>query len=310
MHRTHDRVETGAGGGGASKKTKRVSARGCTAAEHGTKSKPFLAPDGAFATLFRHLLVPERERVPLQRLGDVRSNGVSRLRRQRLVIARDSNGFRPRDRGEQLRDRLAVVTPAGFSRGEESSRVSSRQRSFLFARAVARGFGKETYRTASARTCEMSISRTFRQPFLWSCRIKKKGGLARQLPGPVEGQQQGKGEPVSPGVAEARTACGIELVTISFSISLSLSTCIALPLKIPCVTSARTVLAPFARRCFAASARVPHVSAMSSIRIAVLPSTLPTRTMRAISLAFLRSLWNRAKSRSSEAAIDEALWWE
>jgi ribose-phosphate pyrophosphokinase len=37
-------------------------------------------------------------------------------------------------------------------------------------------------------------------------------------------------------LAKARTACGIELVTISFSISLSLSTCIALPLKIPCVT--------------------------------------------------------------------------
>lgn len=131
MHRTHDRVETGAGGGGASKKTKRVSARGCTAAEHGTKSKPCLAPDGAFATLFRHLLVPERERVPLQRLGDVRSNGVSRLRRQRLVVARDGNGFRPRDRGEQLRDRLAVVTPAGFPfftwRGIITGQLSSKK---------------------------------------------------------------------------------------------------------------------------------------------------------------------------------------
>lgn len=60
-------------------------------------------------------LVTKRERVPLQRLGNVRSDGVSRLRRQRLVVARHGHGFRPRDRGEQLRDRLAVVTPAVFS---------------------------------------------------------------------------------------------------------------------------------------------------------------------------------------------------
>jgi hypothetical protein len=33
-------------------------------------------------------LVTERERVALQRLGDVRSNGVPRLRRQRLVVTR------------------------------------------------------------------------------------------------------------------------------------------------------------------------------------------------------------------------------
>jgi hypothetical protein len=46
---------------------------------------------------------------------------------------------------------------------------------------------------------------------------------------------------------------------------------------------------------------------MSSMRIAVLPFTLPTRTMRATSFAFLRSLWKRAKSRSSRAAREDAL---
>lgn len=46
---------------------------------------------------------------------------------------------------------------------------------------------------------------------------------------------------------------------------------------------------------------------MSSTRMAVLPDTLPTRTIRETSLAFLRSLWNNANSKLSLAASEDAL---
>ena len=76
--------------------------------------------------------------------------------------------------------------------------------------------------------------------------------------------------------------------------------------KIPCVTSANTRSAPLSFRRSAAKSSVPHVSAMSSIKTAILSFASPTRTMRDTSLAFLRSLWKRAKSTPSWSAIDVA----
>jgi len=58
----------------------------------------------------------------------------------------------------------------------------------------------------------------------------------------------------------------------------------------------------------AARPRVPHVSAMSSTRIAIFPFTEPTRTIRETSLAFFRSLWKRAKSTLRRSAMDVALY--
>jgi hypothetical protein len=57
----------------------------------------------------------------------------------------------------------------------------------------------------------------------------------------------------------------------------------------------------------AACTTVPHVSAMSSTRIATLPFTSPTSTIDATSLAFLRSLWISAKSMFNLSAIDVTL---
>ena len=52
---------------------------------------------------------------------------------------------------------------------------------------------------------------------------------------------------------------------------------------------------------------VPHVSAMSSTRMATRSVTSPTSTMRSTSLAFFRSLWMRAKSTLSRSAMDVTL---
>ena len=52
---------------------------------------------------------------------------------------------------------------------------------------------------------------------------------------------------------------------------------------------------------------VPHVSAMSSTKMATLFLASPTRTIDATSLAFFRSLWMRAKSTFSLSAIEVTL---
>ena len=57
----------------------------------------------------------------------------------------------------------------------------------------------------------------------------------------------------------------------------------------------------------AAWQNVPHVSAMSSMRMATLLRTSPTSTIDATSFAFLRSLWISAKSTFSLSAIDVTL---
>lgn len=53
---------------------------------------------------------------------------------------------------------------------------------------------------------------------------------------------------------------------------------------------------------------VPHVSAMSSTRIATRSFTSPTRTIRSTSFAFFLSLWIKANSTFSLSAIDVTLW--
>lgn len=53
---------------------------------------------------------------------------------------------------------------------------------------------------------------------------------------------------------------------------------IALPLRMPCVHIARTSAAPCSFTVEAALHSVPAVSHMSSIRMEILPETLPTRT--------------------------------
>ena len=101
--------------------------------------------------------------------------------------------------------------------------------------------------------------------------------------------------------------CGSVFVTISFSSALFVTLSSAFPLRIPCVTIAYTCDAPPSARCRAAKHSVPHVSAMSSTRIATLSFTCPTSTIRETELAFFRSLWNSAKSTPSRSAIDVAL---
>ena len=101
--------------------------------------------------------------------------------------------------------------------------------------------------------------------------------------------------------------CGSVFVTISFSSALFVTFSSASPLRIPCVTIAYTLVAPPSARCCAAKHSVPHVSAMSSTRIATLSFTCPTSTIRETELAFFRSLWNSAKSTPSRSAIDVAL---
>lgn len=52
---------------------------------------------------------------------------------------------------------------------------------------------------------------------------------------------------------------------------------------------------------------VPHVSAMSSTRMATRSVTSPTSTMRSTSFAFFLSLWIRAKSTFNLSAIEVTL---
>ena len=76
----------------------------------------------------------------------------------------------------------------------------------------------------------------------------------------------------------------------------------------PCVTIATTSRAPCAITVSAAFANVPHVSAMSSTRRAILSCTSPTSTIRETSLGRGRSLWIRANWRSRRSAMEVALW--
>lgn len=100
---------------------------------------------------------------------------------------------------------------------------------------------------------------------------------------------------------------GTVFVTTTLLNLLLFSVSIAFPDKIPCVTIATTSRALCAMTVSAALTSVPHVSAMSSTRIAILFSTSPTRTMRETSLGRARSLWMRAKPRSRRSAMDVAL---
>lgn len=90
---------------------------------------------------------------------------------------------------------------------------------------------------------------------------------------------------------------------------LPFSVSIALPLRMPCVTIATTSCAPFPIKVSAALTKVPHVSAMSSTRMAMRSWTSPTRTMRETSLGRGRSLWIRAKPTSRRSAREVALGW-
>ena len=66
----------------------------------------------------------------------------------------------------------------------------------------------------------------------------------------------------------------------------------ALPLRIPWVTRAYTFVAPDSSRLLAASPIVPHVSAMSSTRIATLPVTDPTRIIRDWTRTCTKNQWS------------------
>jgi hypothetical protein len=103
------------------------------------------------------------------------------------------------------------------------------------------------------------------------------------------------------------SSCGTVLVTTIFLSLLPFNASIALPLKMPCVTMASTSLAPSAMSTSAALTSVPQVSAISSTRIAVLPSTSPTSTILETSLGRVRSLCMSAKPRFKPSAIDVAL---
>src|ERR1700676_1409533 len=81
----------------------------------------------------------------------------------------------------------------------------------------------------------------------------------------------------------------------------------ALPLNIPWTTIAYTVVAPFWRNISAALARVPHVSAISSMTMPTLPFTWPTRVILETSFARSRSLWMNANGRSRRSATAVAL---
>lgn len=70
-----------------------------------------------------------------------------------------------------------------------------------------------------------------------------------------------------------------------------------------CIWSAHWVLTYLS----AAWQMVPHVSAMSSTRMATRSLTSPTSTIRSTSLAFLRSLWMSANSTFSRSAMEVTL---
>lgn len=103
------------------------------------------------------------------------------------------------------------------------------------------------------------------------------------------------------------SSCGTVFVTTTRLSLLAFSVSIALPLRMACVTMARTSEAPCSAQSFAAVASVPHVSAMSSTRIAMREDTVPTRTILLISLGRGRSLWIRAKGASRRSAMEVAL---
>lgn len=100
---------------------------------------------------------------------------------------------------------------------------------------------------------------------------------------------------------------GTVLVTTIFLSLLPLRASMAFPLRIPCVTMASASLAPSEISTSAALTSVPQVSAMSSTKIAVLPRTSPTSTIRETSLGRVRSLWMRANPRFKPSAIEVAL---
>lgn len=100
---------------------------------------------------------------------------------------------------------------------------------------------------------------------------------------------------------------GTVFVTTTRLNLLPLRVSMAFPERMPWVTMATTSRAPCAMTVSAAFTKVPHVSAMSSTRIAMRSWTSPTRTMRLTSLGRGRSLWIRANPRSSRSAIEVAL---
>lgn len=65
--------------------------------------------------------------------------------------------------------------------------------------------------------------------------------------------------------------------------------------------------APWFLSVSAALASVPQVSAMSSIRIAILSLTSPTKTMEPTTFGLGRSLWISAKAQPKRSAIAVAL---
>lgn len=69
---------------------------------------------------------------------------------------------------------------------------------------------------------------------------------------------------------------------------------------------ASTSFAPCSFSVDAALSSVPHVSAMSSTRIAILSLTSPTRTIRPTTLGRGLSLWMSAKGTSRRSAMDVA----
>lgn len=97
---------------------------------------------------------------------------------------------------------------------------------------------------------------------------------------------------------------GMVLVTTTASKQASFIREMAGPLKIPCVSIAYTLVAPASTSLSAAWQIVPHVSAISSTRMATRSFTSPTNTIDATSFAFLRSLWIKANSTFSRSAIE------
>lgn len=79
------------------------------------------------------------------------------------------------------------------------------------------------------------------------------------------------------------------------------------PEKIPCVKIAYTLVAPAAVNFSAAWQMVPHVSAISSTKMATLSFTSPTSTMESTSFAFFLSLWIRANSTFNLSAMEVTL---
>lgn len=100
---------------------------------------------------------------------------------------------------------------------------------------------------------------------------------------------------------------GTVFVTTTLLSLLPFKVSMAFPERMPWVTMATTSRAPCAITVSAALTRVPHVSAMSSTRIAMRSWTSPTSTMRLTSLGRGRSLWIRANPRSSLSAMEVAL---